>query len=243
MNQANIRRYDSLDSTNEEARRLAEAGEAGPLWIIAREQTAGRGRRGREWVSARGNLFATLLLRPQKPADVCAQLSFAAALAAGDVVASFAPTSRVALKWPNDVLLDGRKVAGILLESSGGGQARMIEWLAVGTGINLADHPDGTDMPATSLASAIGRAPDADEALALLAARWAAWYEAWMNNGFAPIRDAWLARATGLGERVRARLGTRDVQGVFEDLAQDGALLLREANGKQVRISAGEVFF
>jgi BirA family transcriptional regulator, biotin operon repressor / biotin---[acetyl-CoA-carboxylase] ligase len=235
-----IRRYETLDSTNEEARRLGEAGEQAPLWIMAREQTAGRGRRGREWVSARGNLFATLLLRPGKPADVCAQLSFAAALAVGDVVAQFAPAARVALKWPNDVLLDGKKVAGILLESSGG---RTLEWLAVGIGINLANSPSGTETPAISFTEITGSAPDADDALARLAARWNAWYGAWMKTGFAALKDAWLARAAGLGERVTARLGTREVQGVFEGLADDGALILRENDGSATRIAAGEVFF
>jgi len=237
----NIRKYDVLDSTNEEARRLAEAGEAGPLWIIAREQSAGRGRRGREWVSSRGNLFATLLLRPNRPPDQCAQLSFVAALAVGDAVASYAPTARIALKWPNDVLLDGKKVAGMLLESSGA-KAR-VDWLAVGIGINLATFPEGVEYPATSLAAATGRAPDAEDALARLAGRWDAWYETWMNNGFQPIRDAWLARASGLGERVHTRLANREVQGVFEGLADDGALILREPGGKQTRIAAGEVFF
>ncbi len=236
----NIRRYEILDSTNEEARRLAEAGERGPIWIFAREQTAGRGRRGRAWVSARGNLFATLLLDPVRPADVCAQLSFAAALATGDVVAGYAPAARVSLKWPNDVLLDGNKAAGILLESSGG---RALDWLAVGIGINLANHPEGTDMPATSLLKITGCTPDADEAIARLAAAWDAWYGAWMKNGFAALKDAWLARASGLGERVHARLAAREVQGVFDGLADDGALILREANGKQTRIAAGEVFF
>lgn len=237
----NIRKYETLDSTNEEARRLAEAGEAGPLWIAAREQTSGRGRRGREWVSQRGNLFATLLLRPQRPPDQCAQLSFVAALAVGDVVAGFAPSARVALKWPNDVLLDGKKVAGMLLESSGA-KAR-VDWLAVGIGINLASFPDRVEFPATSLAAVTGRTPDADNALSRLAGRWYAWYETWMNSGFQPIRDGWLARASGLGERVNARLAGREVQGVFEGLAEDGALIMREAGGKQTRIAAGEVFF
>ena len=155
-----IRKYENLDSTNEEARRLAEAGEAGPLWIVACEQSAGRGRRGREWVSSRGNLFATLLLRPGRAADVCAQLSFVAALATGDAVASFAPSARIALKWPNDVLLDGHKVAGILLESAGSAGGCAVEWLAVGIGMNLANYPAGTDMPATSLAAAqVGALP------------------------------------------------------------------------------------
>ena len=137
-------RLEEIDSTNCEARRLAEAGEAGPVWIMARSQTAGRGRRGRAWLSAPGNLAATLLIRPAR--QPCGQLSFAAALAAADVAEHFAPTAPVTVKWPNDVLAGDRKMAGILLESTG-------DWLAVGVGINLVSHPETTEFPATSLAA------------------------------------------------------------------------------------------
>jgi BirA family biotin operon repressor/biotin-[acetyl-CoA-carboxylase] ligase len=180
-------RHDVIDSTNEEARRLAAAGESGPLWIAATEQTAGRGRRGRIWVSQAGNLFATLLIAA--PTPIAAQLGFAAGLAAAELVSSYAPRGAVALKWPNDVLLDGRKVAGILLE----GVAP--EMLAIGIGINLAHHPQGTEFPATSLAVALGHAPDPDDALVRLAGRMVAWYEIWRNRGFAEVRSVWLARA------------------------------------------------
>lgn len=243
MSDISIRHYDSLDSTNEEARRLAQAGERGPLWIVAREQTAGRGRYGRQWASPAGNLFSTVLLRPARPADVCAQLSFAAALAAADAVASFAPQSSVTLKWPNDVLLQGRKVAGILLESSGGAHGRALDWLAVGTGINLMSYPREVEFPAVSLAEVLGHAPEPEDALQRLATCWSAWYETWMSKGFAPVREAWLGRAIGLGERVSAQLAGRKLQGVFEGLAEDGTLILREAKGEVTRIAAGEVYF
>jgi BirA family biotin operon repressor/biotin-[acetyl-CoA-carboxylase] ligase len=229
-----IRRYGSIDSTNDEARRLAEAGEQGPLWIVAREQEKGRGRRGRTWVSESGNLFATLLTRASKP--VSGQLAFAAGLAAGESVAQLAPSIPVTLKWPNDVLLDGRKVSGILLESFG-------DALAIGIGINLAHYPADTEFPATSVKGNTGRAPDPDDVLPLLAGAMAAWYEVWRDKGFSPVREAWLARASHLGGQIRARLEGGEIKGMFEGLDEDGALLLRMADGARRRIAAGDVFF
>jgi BirA family biotin operon repressor/biotin-[acetyl-CoA-carboxylase] ligase len=231
-------RHAELDSTNSEARRLAEAGEAGPIWIIAEKQTAGRGRRGRSWETLSGNLAATLLLRPKASREAVGQLSFAAALAVADVAAHFAPAAAITVKWPNDVLADGRKLAGILLESgtdSTGG------WLAVGIGINLATAPEGTEFPATALAEFAG-APSPDDALALLAARFVHWYDAWMSGGFETLRAAWLARAGGLGLPIRARLPHETRHGVFEGIDGNGALLLNE-QGRIHAIAAGEVFF
>ncbi len=228
-------RHDEIDSTNSEARRLAGAGESGPVWIATDRQTAGRGRRGRTWDSGSGNLAATLLVRP--PADF-GQLSFAAALAVFDVAAHFAPAARVTVKWPNDVLIDGRKIAGILLES---GQDTKGAWLAIGVGINLVSHPDGTEFPATSLAAFV-TAPSSSEALTVLAARFAHWYDAWMERGFETLRAAWLARAGGLGEPIRARLPHETRHGVFEGIDATGALLLNE-QGTIRAIAAGEVFF
>ena len=224
-------RLDEIDSTNSEARRLAEAGESGPVWITAARQTAGRGRRGRAWDTAGGNLAATLLLRP--PANY-AQLSFAAALAVADTAAHFAPLAPVTVKWPNDVLIGGRKTAGILLEAGDG-------WLAVGIGINLASHPEGTEFPATALAAFV-IPPSPQEALAVLAARVAHWYDAWMSQGFETLRTAWLARAGGLGMPIRARLPHETRHGVFEGIDGSGALLLNE-QGAVHAIAAGEVFF
>jgi len=229
-----IVRHDTIDSTNEEARRLAEAGETGPCWIVAAEQTAGRGRRGRTWISERGNLFATLLISPTGAVEQRMQLSFVAGLAAADTIACYSPDG-VTLKWPNDVLLFGRKVAGMLLESFGPA-------LVVGFGINLAHFPHDTGFPATSLAALVRNAPSPDEAFTRLAAFWNAWYEAWRRDGFAPVRAAWLARASGLGESIRVRVMDREMNGVFENVDDDGALLLRAANGTLARITAGDVF-
>jgi len=226
--------HDTLDSTNDEAGRLAAGGERGPLWIVAREQRAGRGRRGRAWVSERGNLFATLLTRAAPPS--APQLAFAAGLAVAETLAAFAPVVAVTLKWPNDVLLDGRKAAGILLEALRG------DTLAIGIGINLADHPLDTETPAVSVSALTGSAPDADRVLVRLAGAMAAWYEVWSSRGFAPVREAWLAHAAGLGQPIRARLEGREMMGVFEALDEDGALLLRDASGALTRIAAGDVF-
>jgi BirA family biotin operon repressor/biotin-[acetyl-CoA-carboxylase] ligase len=214
-----LKRYDEIDSTNEEARRLAAAGEAGPVWLTALRQTAGRGRRGRSWEMAGGNLAATLLLRPQRPQGEWAQLSFVIAIAAADAVASFAPDTRVALKWPNDVLADGSKLAGILLETANGPEPS----LAIGIGVNLAYHPEGTEFPATSLAVLGQTVPSADEALAAVAAGFAKWYDIWRAQGFEAIREAWLARAMGLGTRIRARLAMEERSGTFEGIDENGA--------------------
>jgi BirA family biotin operon repressor/biotin-[acetyl-CoA-carboxylase] ligase len=235
-----LKSCDELDSTNAEARRMADSGEQGPLWIIAARQTAGRGRRGRSWESATGNLAATLLIRPTRPLTQWAQLSFAAAIAAADMAAQLAPAAHIAVKWPNDILADGRKLAGILLETAG--PSSTDQALAIGIGVNLAAHPDGTEFPATSLAALGVRPPPPEDALALLAAGFAGWYEVWRTDGFSPIRDAWLARAAGLGQRIRARLPDRERMGVFEGIDADGALLLNEA-GRTIAIAAGDVFF
>ena len=164
------------------------------------------------------------------------QLSFAAALAVADMATHFAPNAAIAVKWPNDVLADGKKLAGILLEGGSG-------WLAIGIGVNLASYPQGTEFPATSLAQLGIAAPSQEEALTVLAARFAHWYGLWMQGGFESLRMQWLARAKGVGGPIRARLASHETrEGVFEGIDASGALLLNE--GGQVRaISAGEVFF
>jgi BirA family biotin operon repressor/biotin-[acetyl-CoA-carboxylase] ligase len=232
-------RHRELDSTNSEARRLAEAGEPGPVWIVTERQSAGRGRRGRVWETASGNLAATLLLRTPAPAAIVGQLSFAAALAAAETAAHFAPSCAITVKWPNDVLAEGRKLAGILLES---GPTPQGIWLAIGIGVNLASHPEGTEFPATSLAELGIAVPSPGDALTVLAARFAHWYGAWMNEGFETVRTAWLARAGGLGGPIRARLPSETRTGVFEGIDAAGALLLNE-QGRVSAIAAGEVFF
>ena len=232
--------YDELDSTNSEARRLAENGAQVPVWISATRQTAGRGRRGRSWESSAGDLAATLLLRPKVQPSAIGQLSFVTALAAADTAVHFAPAIAITLKWPNDVLADGKKLAGILLE---GGQDASGAWLAIGVGMNPAHCPQGTEFPATSLAQLGLGTPPAEQALAVLAASFAHWYDAWMTDGFEIVRAAWLARASGLGGPIRARLAGQEIRaGLFEGIDEGGALLLNDGAGIRA-IAAGEVFF
>ena len=233
--------YDEIDSTNEEAKRRAEAGERGPLWIVARRQSAGRGRRGRSWTSEPGNLFATLLIAPDRSAADSARLSFAAALSVFDVTEAACPGVSVALKWPNDVLIGGAKCAGILLESAGE-QAGVLPWLAAGIGVNLAHAPENTPYPATSLARH-GATLDPDRGAASLMAAWARWYSLWREQGFGPLRRAWLDRAQGLGEPVTARLADNTLNGLFEGLDAEGRLQLRMADGSLQTVSSGEIFF
>ena len=242
---APARWFDELDSTNAEARRLAEMGEGGPLWIAARRQTAGRGRRGRAWESVQGNLAATLLAATELPPAEAAQLSFVAGLAVADLALAYVPEAAVSLKWPNDMLLGGAKASGILIES--GPQSNGGLWLAVGVGINLAHAPEGLGYPATSLAAHLrpgARTPTPEAALEQLAGHMAERVRQWLDDGFVAVRAAWLARAAGIGQTCTARMGDGSaVQGVAEGLDIDGALLLRMDDGQVRRISAGDVFF
>lgn len=237
-----IEAYDELDSTNAEARRRAEAGETGPVWITAGVQTAGRGRRGRNWSTQRGNLAATLLTLTDRPPAEAAQLSFVAALAACDLADTCLGPGGARLKWPNDVLVHGRKAVGILVESGTRADGRL--WLAVGIGVNLAHAPQDVERPATAFAEHMaGPPPEPLAALEVLAAAFERWRGAWTTQGFAPIAAAWSTRATGIGERCEARLPNRTVNGVAEGLEPDGALRLRLDDGALERITAGDVFF
>ena len=234
-----VRRYGELDSTNSEAARLAQAGEAGPLWLLAERQTAGRGRRGRAWQGASGNLAATLLLTTsQAPADA-ARVAFVAAVAVADMVGAFAPPELVKLKWPNDVLIGAAKACGVLIETGAAPQGGL--WMAIGIGVNLAAAPSGTPYPATCLA-AHGPAPSPDDALARLDAAFQHWRDVAETEGFEPVRRAWTARAYGLGQPCTVSLGERAVTGINDGLDADGALLLRVGAGRQ-RITAGDVIF
>lgn len=235
--------HDEAGSTQDLARAAARAGVPGPVWFMARRQTAGRGRRGRVWTAPEGNLSATLLLRPRLSAAEAAKLSFVAALAVADAFAALAPGVEIGLKWPNDVLLEGGKAAGILLESEGSGGAA--DWVAVGIGLNLAGHPPADPdaaVPPTSLAALGHRPPAPEAALEALAVAFARHLAAFEAEGFAPIRARWLARAARLGGTMTARTAAETVTGAFADLDADGALVLHTPRGPR-RITAAEVFF
>jgi BirA family biotin operon repressor/biotin-[acetyl-CoA-carboxylase] ligase len=187
-------------------------------------------------VSEKGNLFASLLITEPLPLRAGAQLSFAAGLAAAECAAAYAHP--VTLKWPNDVLLSGRKLGGILLESSGSD-----DMLIVGIGLNLALCPADTEFPATSIADMTGRAPSPEAAINQLTAAWERWFSTWRRSGFVPLREAWLARASGLGDKIVARTGESEMHGIFEDLDEHGVLMLRRADGVLCPIHAADIFF
>jgi BirA family biotin operon repressor/biotin-[acetyl-CoA-carboxylase] ligase len=241
---APILTLDETDSTNAEASRRAEAGERGPLWITARRQTAGRGRRGRAWSSESGNLAATLLMTTNRPPVQAAQITFVAALAVADLIDAFT-VGGGAIKWPNDVLIDGAKASGILVESGPHPEGGL--WLAIGIGVNLAHHPEDTERPSTSIAAHlrpdIAYPPSAESALSVLAEAFAEWQGRWDTLGFAPVLEAWKTRAFGLDGPCVARLGHETLTGMAEGVEDDGALRLRLADGALRKIAAGDVFF
>ncbi|WP_299358725.1 biotin--[acetyl-CoA-carboxylase] ligase [uncultured Paracoccus sp.] len=236
---------DEVDSTNAVAMRMAPT-LAGPAWIMARTQTAGRGRRGRAWLMPQGNLAATFIFTPEAPADRVAQLSFVAAVALHDTLRQVVgPTQRLAIKWPNDVLLNDRKVAGILLESVGAGQR--VRAVAIGVGVNLAAAPDpgllqDATVPPGSVHAETGVVITPDDCLDLLAQGFDRWLAAWQTHGFTSVRAAWLARAARLGQTITARCGPSTHAGRFDDIDDTGALIMTTPAGRQV-ISAADVHF
>jgi len=232
--------FEAIDSTNEELRRRADDGAPEGALVWAWMQGQGRGRRGRVWSSPPGNLYASLLLRPDCAPYTAAQLSFVAALAIHEAVSAALPAAdHATLKWPNDVLIMGRKVAGILLESktAAGGMA---DWVIVGTGINVLTAPDEAERPATSL-----RAEGSEVAVAKFLEDYAAafldYYRQWQDSGFAPIRAAWLERARGVGDIIEVRLAKETFSGIFEGLDENGALRVRTSAGLR-NVTAGDVF-
>ncbi|MGF1609513.1 MAG: biotin--[acetyl-CoA-carboxylase] ligase [Kiloniellales bacterium] len=235
---------DEVDSTNEEAKRLAAQGAEDGTLVWARRQTAGRGRRGRSWQSLAGNLFLSLVLRPDCGPAEAAQLGFVAALGVGDAVGSVAPPLiEVRYKWPNDVLFNDRKGAGILLESQINPEGGL-DWLVLGAGVNVKAFPKDSDFPATSLQ--FEGAPLTLTEVELLEAfgrHFLSWTNRWLEDGFAPIRRAWLHHAYGLGESIAVNLPRESLRGTFRDLDQDGVRLLEMEDGSLRRIAAGDVHF
>ncbi len=236
-----VAHFDEIGSTNAEALTRAAMG-APEQWIVADRQIAGRGRRGRHWVSEPGNLYSTLLLYDPAPASLSPQICFVAALAVHDAILDALPAldpSRLRLKWPNDVLLDGKKLVGILVEGAIAGTKQAV---VIGIGINCAHHPENMPYPVTDLArEGFAVAPSAlFERLAVrMMDRLAQWKR---GSGFAATRQAWLDRAHNLGREIEVRLPERTLGGRFEEIDGDGALVLALANGHREFIRAGDVF-
>jgi BirA family biotin operon repressor/biotin-[acetyl-CoA-carboxylase] ligase len=223
---------DTVGSTNDEAAQRADAGAPEGTVVWSREQTGGRGRRGRHWASPVGNLYTSTILRPDCPAQRAAELGFAAALAVADIV----PAGReVRVKWPNDVLVDGGKIAGILLESAIG-QTGQVQHVVAGIGVNVGFAPQLPEMryPGSALGGSV------EAALEELAAALAARLAEWRREGFETVRAAWLAKAGPLGTEVDVKLGEGLVRGRFAGLDREGALLLDTATGPR-KIVSGEL--
>ena len=233
---------ETVGSTNDEARQRAENGAPDGTLIQARTQTDGRGRRGRNWVSPVGNLYMSLILRPDCSAATGLKLSFVSAIAMCDTIGSVLPPMvTVTAKWPNDVLVNGRKVAGILLESASGSTGKL-RWLVVGVGVNIEHFPSNTQYPATSLyfegVTDIGPL----EVLSAFTKYFKRWFDIWKSEGFSVIRSAWLQRAAGLGERLEVRLPDERFVGRFLDIDENGSLLVELENGEVRSVTTGDIF-
>ena len=238
-----VERFAALASTNDAALDRARGGDPGDLWIVADRQTSGRGRRGRVWVSEAGNLYASaLLIDPCEPPRL-AELPFVTVVAVRRAIGAAVARGdeRVRIKWPNDVLVDGAKVSGILLESTRLPDGRTA--VAVGIGINCRSAPVATETPATSLlACGSGIFPERlfDDLRRAFAAALGIWER---GLGFGEIRADWLAHAGGIGAPIRVRLVAGEETGVFEAIDPAGRLVLRTVDGERRTISAGDVFF
>jgi BirA family biotin operon repressor/biotin-[acetyl-CoA-carboxylase] ligase len=226
---AEIRTVAETGSTNDDVAALALEGALEGLWLRADCQTGGRGRQGKVWVSVPGNLYASTLVRLREEDPAAPTLALVAAVALHETLSIYAPAAII--KWPNDLMFGGAKLAGILLERHG-------DSVVVGFGVNLASHPEGLDRLATSLRALGGLAPEPAPFLEILARSHSRWVARWRDEGFAPIREAWLAAAHPLG----SALSTSDGSGLFDGLDHEGALRLRLADGSVRIIHAGDVF-
>jgi len=224
-----VMHFSDIDSTNEEAKRQAAAGASAGLWLLAEKQSAGRGRHGRKWESGVGNLYASLLLYPACDLSHIPELSFVTAVAVAKTVGQFTKHAKITCKWPNDVLVNGAKIAGILLESESSGQPQK-PYVIIGIGLNIRHHPKLADYPATCLADHT----DTDSiavVFEILATKLAEAVTRWGVDGFGPARVEWLNMADGKGKRITIASGTETLSGTFTGLGMNGALLLEDESG------------
>ncbi|MEL7284951.1 MAG: biotin--[acetyl-CoA-carboxylase] ligase [Pseudomonadota bacterium] len=236
--QAPVYWFDEIDSTSEEAKRRAKRGETSPVWIAGRQQIAGKGRLGRQWVSPLGNLYTTVLFPEPGGLSVASRIPFAAALAVRDSCLSAVPGLAAELKWPNDVRVHGHKLSGILTES---GETHGTVWVALGMGVNIQHVPENIEQAATSLVLE-GGSPALTPDIVLEALRPALQKRVEQARiDFSGLLADWLKAAEGRGQIVRAGSPSDRVEGVFEGLADDGGLILRLPDGAQRIIRAGDV--
>lgn len=228
--------FDVIDSTNEQAKRLIISKEfVGNFVVTANEQTAGRGRNGRQWVSHPGNLYFSIIKQFSNDIQNLFQVSFVSALAMGDTLKEFIPDEDIKYKWPNDVLVDGKKISGILLELI---SSRLI----IGVGVNLASAPD-VENPATSVVQILGNEVDKMEFLEKFVHHFEKSLFLWQNKGFQYIREHWLGKAYKYGEEICIKPGDKVIRGIFREIDEIGNINVETADGNLHTISAGDMFF
>ena len=235
-----ILRYGELGSTNEQAKTLVEAGLSERLVISSDHQTDARGRNGRQWQSLRGNLACSIVVCPSVPPARLSELSFVAAVAVQRCIKKLIPSLAVKIKWPNDILVEGAKISGILLEVANAVGSKHPS-VIVGIGVNVALAPDNLKYRATCMHD-LDCGVSGDVLLSDLIEQFLELENKWAQSGLDPILAEWLDHAVGLGEKILVRTGERKLEGVFENLDEKGALLLRGADGKVDKISAGDIF-
>jgi len=230
--------YDSVSSTNDEADSLAQNGAPDRTLVWARSQRSGRGRLGRTWASPEGNLYTTALLDPGLPLGRLQELSFVASLAVHDTVSGLLPDVDLVLKWPNDVLLGGAKISGILTETRVRGDHVVA---LLGVGINLAHAPEGARYPTTALADHLVVPLAVEGLLDLYLTALSARYTLWCSEGFAPIRTAWSERSRWIGQRVSVENGEQKIIGRYDGVEADGTMIVTGDSGEKHKVSAGDV--
>jgi BirA family biotin operon repressor/biotin-[acetyl-CoA-carboxylase] ligase len=243
-----IIQYDSVESTMTLAKKIAEEGDNHFHCIQAYEQKSGRGRHGNQWTSPKGNLYLSLILRPKKPLYEFGQMSFVVALALMDMlIASHVPKDLIKIKWPNDILVDDKKISGLLLEA--GQDPKGANYLILGSGVNIFYAPDEKAKVSDHLSSQNKTNQIADQIsvidqcrdklLHALDRR----YQQWHDDNFRDIKNEWLQHAARLGEEITVRTSNERYNGIFETIDDHGALLLRQNSGITRKVQSGEVFF
>lgn len=241
-NNYNLLIYDELDSTNDEAKRLAYNNTKEEFIIIAGSQTKGRGRYGKKWLSSTGNLYLSLLIRPKIAAKLAHEYSFITIISLGEALKFLFPLAKmnISYKWPNDLLLNDKKLAGILLESKFTGNN--LDWLIIGMGVNIASIPQIDNVNITSLAQE-KYYTTIEQVLDRFMLSFNSWQDIWLHQGFERIREAWLKQAKGLGSSISFSTIKGQVEGIFQDIDKNGSLQIKIASGEVITVSTGEVFF
>ncbi len=234
-----LRSFESLESTSLKAKGLAQEGASSGLWVLADKQTAGKGRQGRTWSSLEGNLFASLLLHPACDISRIPELSFLSAVAVAGTLRHFSENN-ITCKWPNDVMIEGKKAAGILLESESSANPGL-PWVVIGLGINIVARPKEVDYPAACLNDFSSEPISRDAVFEILAEKMAEALSRWREDGFGPIRTLWLNQAHNLGGKIKIESAGKFQEGTFEGLSNSGALLLKNFQGNLVEVISGTV--